>query len=489
MRIEELAEKYSTLYSDHELIHFTEVAFPVWRVNLGVLMQKELSINVVDEFILKLVDSGLEKVEHIAGVLGLEEDIIKNASVFLIKNELIRVESKAQSLQLTERGKGTLNGIKVNVPEKRGLSFFVNGITGQYSALESTQLYPAATIKNQRIPSLHFNKDIQVPSEESIEYSGLEKFLREMHNKGYSVPKGTLHDITEVEKVFTMFIKLRVLTYHEIKTDNYKYVVFDRDTRAFEYDRFLINLDREEHIGILPIEQRQPEIDTTSTISLSESTINEAHSNLDELKKFETRLAQYSQESKSATLSKTARQDLLSEIEGMKKQIEDLKTSTRLLRTFEHRPIMEKCFVSSKRWVIVVSPWLAPDAFDDDLMARMEKTLQRGVKVYILFGYPQELSEKKKRDEKVVLDKLKKINSKKYGKLLFYKNIGVTHEKVLISDKSFIVVGSFNWLSFRGSAFRGLRLEKSVYTENKNVIIDALNDVIQYGGLGQSTFE
>ncbi|KHL93253.1 hypothetical protein QW71_24255 [Paenibacillus sp. IHB B 3415] len=489
MRIEELAEKYSTLFSEHELIHYTEVAFPVWRLSVNVLMQKELSISVVDEFVLKLVDSGLEKIDHIYGVLGLEEEIIKNAAVFLLKNELIRIDHVEQSIKLTERGIGTLEGIKVNVPEKRSISFSINGITGQYNALESTQLYPGSVIKTQGIPSLYFNKDIPLPSDDTIEHSKLESFLKEMYNKGYSVPKGRLHEITEVEKSFAMFIKLRVLTYYEARTDSYKYVVFDRDTRAHEYDGFLSELDRKEHVGILPLEEKNIVLDATPTIKLSESTINEAENNLAELKKFEMRLGQVDQESKLTTLSKTARQELLLEIENMKNQIDKIKSSTRLLRTYEHRPILEKSLHVSKKWVVIVSPWLAPDAFDDDLMARIDKSLQRGVKVFILFGYPQELNERKKRDEKIVIEKLNKMKSKKHGRYLLFKKIGITHEKVLICDKSFIVVGSFNWLSFRGDAQRGLRLEKSVYTENKNVITDALNDVIHYGELDLKIFE
>ncbi len=85
---------------------------------------------------------------------------------------------------------------------------------------------------------------------------------------------------------------------------------------------------------------------------------------------------------------------------------------------------------------------------------------------------------------------IKKVKWKDLSREEFaVQNIGITHEKVLICDKKFVVVGSFNWLSFKGDKQRGLRLEKSVYTEELSVIEDALKDIQSYENVDKHMFE
>ena len=62
------------------------------------------------------------------------------------------------------------------------------------------------------------------------------------------------------------------------------------------------------------------------------------------------------------------------------------------------------------------------------------------------------------------------ICRKKNGENLKIVKLNNTHEKVLVSDDKFMVVTSFNWLSFRGDPNFGFRQETGIYTESKDCI-------------------
>lgn len=481
MRIEDIASQEAHNLPGFELIHCSEVAFPVWRVNLKVQVLKESLISVVDEFVLKLIDAGVGKLDDILDVLGIDKSILTESTVLLLRNEIIKFDHSTQSLLITKKGKPLLDTLKLRHPETTSLNFCIDGITGHYCAIEGHLLIPKA-VKKYDYHSIH--PIIDQPSEETVDFKGLDNFLKDMNNKGYGkVPSGQLIEILSIERVWAMFKLLRVLTYVDKTNGDYRFVVYDRNHKANEYDQILTALDKEKNLGIIRLENIiEPDIDSGSNVTerFINPLISLAENNLNKLNSTEKELQQITNAVNLDTLSKNSREELIKKINKLQNQIESYKKDTRLLRTFEHRPLLENSFDVAKNWVIIVSPWLAPDAFDDDLLSRAEKALQKGVKIIILYGYPGELNENKAAKEKIVLTKINAIKSKQFGKNLLVNNIKVTHEKILICDRSYIIVGSFNWLSFRGEKLRGLRLEKSIYTEDKGVIDDAIKDMENY---------
>lgn len=56
-------------------------------------------------------------------------------------------------------------------------------------------------------------------------------------------------------------------------------------------------------------------------------------------------------------------------------------------------------------------------------------------------------------------------------------NLGNTHEKVLLVDGKYVVITSFNWLSFKGDPNRGFRQETGLYTIDKDTINKTLDSL------------
>ena len=68
------------------------------------------------------------------------------------------------------------------------------------------------------------------------------------------------------------------------------------------------------------------------------------------------------------------------------------------------------------------------------------------------------------------MQRLTDIQKKKYGDKLLLVKLSNTHEKVLIKDNEYMVITSFNWLSFKGDPNKGFRQETGYYTESKEAI-------------------
>jgi phosphatidylserine/phosphatidylglycerophosphate/cardiolipin synthase-like enzyme len=93
--------------------------------------------------------------------------------------------------------------------------------------------------------------------------------------------------------------------------------------------------------------------------------------------------------------------------------------------------------------------------------------LQRGIELIIGYGF----GESKEQEEKFV-DRFKKFMTspkKSLGKFHIYR-VGDVHSKVLICDSNFMIISSFNWLSFAGDPTRGSRVEDGMLTKDQMAI-------------------
>lgn len=474
MRIEDLAKKYSRSIPGYEIVHFSEVAFPVWVTNLLLLVLQETPLTVVEEFILKLVGVEVGTIDEISEILGIDNEIVRTSAIRLMKGEVLRYQQKNQTLHLTSKGKEILETLKkMIVPEQRSFSFYVDAITGRYSA-NSQNLIKPAYVKKQHIRSLFPSKSVEKPSEENIDVKALDELIQEMNKKG--MMKGSLLDIQKLEKVYTMYKIMRVLVFHDYRTSKYQYMVFEGDHHANEYDGILLSLDIEEQLGVLPLESIVNFIEKPITDKIAASLEDEATRNLEELERVESKLDQITQESKMK-----GNKD--EEIWALEKNLYGLKKTTRFLRRFEFRSILEEGLETSRQWLVILEPYLSLEIYDDDMLARIDKTLQRGIKILLLYGGDTYTAEKS-RVEKDILTALKKVSEKKHGKHLYIKKTDATKEKALVCDKKFMVIGRYSWLESDTFAKKGLRLENHIYTEEQQKILATLQEIKAFAKLG-----
>lgn len=121
----------------------------------------------------------------------------------------------------------------------------------------------------------------------------------------------------------------------------------------------------------------------------------------------------------------------------------------------ERPALLKKALLSSQRRLLIISPWIRHQVVNWEFIASLEALLRRGVVVH--FGYGMDDGEAGGRgnaaQNKIPItpqaerDLTQLVNKHSNFKLVY---VGNTHRKFLVSDDTFAVTTSFNWLSFKG---------------------------------------
>lgn len=163
----------------------------------------------------------------------------------------------------------------------------------------------------------------------------------------------------------------------------------------------------------------------------------------------------------------------VSELEAAKRELEsrlsekesELQEATsgdfRLIRTEEHRHYLLKAIEEADSEITLVSAWIGPDAFDDEVCRLLADAInRRGVKVRIAWGMGvRRRGYEAKRNREKGENALKPLRQMIPNNLKSRLDIKLaeTHEKFIICDDKFCAWGSLNWLSFRGTRDSGYR--------------------------------
>jgi phosphatidylserine/phosphatidylglycerophosphate/cardiolipin synthase-like enzyme len=110
----------------------------------------------------------------------------------------------------------------------------------------------------------------------------------------------------------------------------------------------------------------------------------------------------------------------------------------------------------------------------------MEDALKRNVRVRIIYGIGGQMdtdNERLSRSQAVISGLCHSFQ--KYGDL-FTVRLDNAHEKLLLCDDSFMLVGSFNLLSFDGNYEQDTRKEMMYYFENPEQVTKARNTYFDF---------
>lgn len=138
------------------------------------------------------------------------------------------------------------------------------------------------------------------------------------------------------------------------------------------------------------------------------------------------------------------------------------------IETTQHKEYLLYALKNAKTALYIHSPWVRYNVVKE-YEKHIESALQKGIKVFIKYG----LKQRNKTDKPPIDTESKELFtkwSKEYPN--FQANKDNNHSKILICDDSFMIVGSFNWLSFGGFVDKDgdIRVEISSIVRNKDSI-------------------
>ncbi|WP_407380261.1 phospholipase D-like domain-containing protein [Helicobacter sp.] len=138
------------------------------------------------------------------------------------------------------------------------------------------------------------------------------------------------------------------------------------------------------------------------------------------------------------------------------------------IETTQHKEYLLYALKKAKQAVYIHSPWVRHNVVKE-YEKHIESALQKGIKVSIKYGLKP-----RNKNDKLPIDTKSKMLFDKWDKS--YPNFKATtdnnHSKILICDDEFMIIGSFNWLSFGGLADKDgdTRGETSSVVKNKDSI-------------------
>jgi hypothetical protein len=461
-----------------------EVALPVYKLNVVAVIVEWNPLLPIPKFVLKAIDAGLGCVEEISGLLGLDQALVRDALVELMRSTDVHLtappNSRHQAYMLSPKGRRTLQQAQLAAPQQRSLSIHFDGLlrrvigVGRSSLLSPRQVRFSGAIEIPPFPAKR-------PQLEDLKLAEVETLVSQAgaEGEGKYRRKGKLLALKSLERRERFFQKAFAVVYKSIDGDEVQ-VAFEIDGRlSREHENAFAGADSACRRGIVQainatrVEQvlaevlPQDVIEEASPSEELEAVKEQAGCAAAELGIAQEKLktADTAEQKKAAEQAAHHAERRLAEWEA-----ELAKHTTRHLGVFEHRPLLEKALQDSKERLFIVSPWMTPEVVDANFRSQVEELLKRRVHVYIGYGIGEEKDEK--AGQKQVVVALRTL-ANKYDRFIFKRLKVPTHAKILVSDHVFGVVTSFNWLSFQGSPDRTFRDERGVFF-CKGALIDSI---------------
>ena len=472
MLIEDLAKKYANSIPNSVLVKYYEAAIPQHKMDLSLIIEKEKSLSILQEFILKLVNESISEIKRISELLGINMMTMHQTIAELQKNNLLSVDISHLKVRLTSTGYDALNNAKMIVPEEIDQIVYMNGLTGEIY-LDNLKKFSNKDVKaNDFTPIIPI---IEKPALKDLNVSSVKNainnYKKRMSDKSNRL-NGSLLEITKIKKSYIEYNKVNILVFMN-KKEELDLRVYERTTRKQDYEEILLKMFAD-NIQIFEFDKKTS-LDKDDDIILSDSISNklllEARKNTQDIIKADKEINQLKTQLEELSTHADELKDEESTIQiielksEIQKRESEKRQELRILSTYEHRDILINAIKTAKTQLIIVSPWIKIGGLSDNLFVFIKNALYRGVNIYIGYGISEELDSN--RDLLIKLQDLSKRKTKGNLNLIALNN---THEKVLIKDNDFMVITSFNWLSFGANPKKGFRRETGVYIESIDAI-------------------
>ena len=485
MTIEELAKKYVNSVPNFELVKYYEAAIPQYCMETVLVMEKEKQLSVLQEFILKFVDAGIDDIRDIGKFLGINMTAVSTAIAEMQKMNLVMVDIDEMRVKFTEKGRECLKAVKTIIPEEVAYRFYMDSFTGDIY-IDQLKKYNKKDVRNFDFVAVP--PHIDAPTLPDLKFEDIKSaILKFRKNNYYSTDKleGNLLDVAQLDKVYTEYNKVYILVFLN-NIGDIELRVFEKQTRRQEYEIILLQMHNK-HTRIFEFDEKEtvdelqnrPFYDVLSDEIKKDAALytGRAMELEREIEQLKTQLSEITAQSEESSDENT-----LYQIEMINHQIrereEERVGATRILFTYDHRPLLIKALTKAQDCVIIISPWIKKGGLNNEILSLIRKAVNRGIRVVIGYGISGEQDSDRK-----ILDELNRIAMYRCKGKLEIIALNNTHEKVLIMDNEFLVVTSFNWLSFGGDPRRGFRQETGIYTESLESISDMKADLSRRMGI------
>lgn len=483
----DIAARAKRRYPDHRMDGGPfQVCLPVYELRLKVTEVTETELPTPARFVLQLANLDVAQPDQLAKLLGLSDTLVASAAAELLGGDLV-AQGPDRSIQLTERGKQVLAaGGKMWRPRNGHIKVPYDPLTKQIIDIDPVQLLDRDVVRKNGLFVVPTKP--QKPRLSSIHINEVKDYMAVYRGGHRHIEVLEVSDIKDAKLRYrndTVIVKM------DAPNSGMPTFAVYRAQQYLEEESVLVQRLADRGVELVPAELRA--VPNTpwlnSIITSKEETVL-----LEDIEELDNRVAEaeWAVEEAKATQGVTQNSQERLELAARIEQLEADKThlqgeiaeresrlntltqgQTRIIKTEEHRPLLLRAAASATSELTLVSAWIDPFAFDDELCRALVDAIGRGAVVRIAWGFgvnkPGPDATRNREKGNTALTRLRNLIPRNLRARLVTK-ITETHEKFIICDDLFCAVGSFNWLSYRGQRDSGYRREASLYSENQEII-------------------
>lgn len=447
----------------YTLVSYGEVGLPYYRILLRVEVLDRKQIGPFAEFILRSVDLGIDEPDELKELLGLDDRVLEASVVDLLGSDDLHVgrrdEAAQTGLLITPKGRRTLETAISIVPEEVLIEIDYDGLLQRpvpfldqwYTPIDLKQSgareVPPARVRPPELPTLQQ----QIESVDAV--------VRAVGER--RAARRELLALKAIERRRRVFQRAVALVYRS-DSDATVQVAFAIDGRlSDEHERVFSQskLMRKMGIGSEGLQDAEDVL-----VELLGADLVEAARRAETSPPVPTS-APEPVEVEPAVDSPLVDVEPVPEPQSTHGQAVGTQPPATLpevafVETYDHPSYLRQALAESQNRLLIVSPWVREAVVGRTFLQGLEALLDAGIDVYIGWGIRPLDQDDDDADRSV--QRAFEALGERFRWNFRYKRLGNTHAKVLISDSRFMIVTSFNWLSFKGDPNRTFRDERGI---------------------------
>jgi hypothetical protein len=458
-----VAQKYAGSRAGFELVHYQEVGLPYYKLVFDALIQERKPVGPIDEYLLRAVAEGIDTLEDVAGILGLERPLVDASVVRLNQVDHLdyRLEGDRHVLRITALGERALGGWMESTPERRQLFLGFDRLTWQATGRHFRSLLLPRDARDQGL--------IELPAQWKKRIGpgdlDLDEVSRALGELGRQKKEAAIDLISILDVSNYRMVLPAVALVFAAEAEEDQQVALVVDGRISEpHGIAFAKIDGPQRAGLLVgggvSDEERPDLpddvrEGRTPLTQVSEIIAHVGAAAESVDRARTATVTASTADSAEEISAAREEEAVTESELVSATRALAELPVRAIQTYEHRALLEEALRTSKRRLLIISPWIRGDVVNGGFVSALRGCARRDVDIHIGWGTSDDSPEDEAKREPV--RRLTKLATEFSSVTVAF--LGNTHAKVLAWDDH-LVVTSFNWLSFRGDRNRMFRQEE-----------------------------
>ncbi|MEQ9410693.1 MAG: phospholipase D-like domain-containing protein [Fuerstiella sp.] len=456
------------------------VGIPIHVLKLFVVCTAKRALPPINEFVLKSIDSRIASQKEIAAFLGLSERTVEKALLELYGTEVISLlplgpdvpDVENPEFKLTQKGGDLVKTlVRTTIEETVIDDVAIHGFTRKPLRLDARGLLTATELEQfgmLELPAL----PKMAPSVDQIDPDELQCAT----SQNDDVKVIGVRAVLKPRRIrFQPAYMIQYESAGGLRNRGAQFVFITMDGREDK----LVEKAFQQRGGPDRIDHMMSFSQSRTQVAVSEFLTEEQAARLPDTSESEKLKEEINSLEASLvddvpdTPVKSRTAELREQNQALESKIEELKKllaeqPAQMLRTYECGKILNEAIANAKQKLLIVSAFLSRQVVNASFIERLEGCLKRGVQVWIGFGFGDG-GKRERYDWTDAEDALKQLR-KRYKKQFILHDLKNSHEKILIVDDAYVVVGSYNWLSFQQDKNSKYRRENAVQVRQAQTV-------------------